>query len=325
MTAVRFNCIQPGLEPKQMAARYQAFVDMAGYADERGGSMVTLEEHHGAEDGWSPSPLVMAALVFGRAKTLGVTISALLLPLHDPLRVAEDVAVLDLASGGRLTTIVGIGYRPEEYAAHGKDWSKRGQLMDECVDTLLKAWTAEPFEYRGTTVRVTPKPLSQPHPLLLLGGTSKVAAKRAARFGLPMFPAANMPEIEAYYYEQCAEYGTQGFCMMPGADTKMTHVADDPEKAWRELGEHMLHEATMYSSWQTPDIKSAVHSHAKDIDTLRSEGIYRIVTPGELVDELTALGEAAACNLHPLVGGMPIDAGWESTRLYFEEVLPKLS
>ena len=325
MTAVRFNCIQPGLEPKQMSARYQAFVDMAGYADERGGSMVTLEEHHGAEDGWSPSPLVMAALVFGRAKTLGVTISALLLPLHDPLRVAEDVAVLDLASGGRLTTIVGIGYRPEEYAAHGKDWSKRGQIMDECVDTLLKAWTGEPFEYRGTTVRVTPKPLSQPHPLLLLGGTSKVAAKRAARFGLPMFPAANMPEIETYYYEQCAEFGTQGFCMMPGADTKMTHVADDPEKAWSELGQHMLHEATMYSSWQTPDIKSAVHSHAKDIDALRAEGIYRIVTPGELVDELTALGEAAACNLHPLVGGMPIDAGWESTRLYFEEVLPKLS
>ena len=325
MTAVRFNCIQPGLEPKQMSARYQAFVDMAGYADERGGSMVTLEEHHGAEDGWSPSPLVMAALVFGRAKTLGVTISALLLPLHDPLRVAEDVAVLDLASGGRLTTIVGIGYRPEEYAAHGKDWSKRGQIMDECVDTLLKAWTGEPFEYRGTTVRVTPKPLSQPHPLLLLGGTSKVAAKRAARFGLPMFPAANMPEIEAYYYQQCTEFGTQGFCMMPGADTKMTHVADDPEKAWSELGQHMLHEATMYSSWQTPDIKSAVHSHAKDIDALRAEGIYRIVTPGELVDELTALGEAAACNLHPLVGGMPIDAGWESTRLYFEEVLPKLS
>jgi len=325
MTAVRFNCIQPGLEPQQMAARYQAFVDMAAYADERGGSMITLEEHHGAENGWSPSPLVMAGLVFGRTKNLGATISALLLPLHDPLRVAEDVAVLDLASGGRLTTIVGIGYRPEEYAAHGKDWSKRGKLMDECVDVLLKSWTGEPFEYRGTTVRVTPRPFTQPHPMLLLGGTSKPAARRAARFGLPMFPAANMPEIEAYYYEQCKELGTQGFCMMPSADTKMTHLADDPDKAWQELGPHMLHEATTYSSWQTSDIKSAVHSHAADVDALRAEGIYRVVTPGDLVDELTAAGPAAACNLHPLVGGMPIDAGWESTRLYFEEVLPKLN
>ena len=55
----------------------------------------------------------------------------------------------------------------------------------------------------------------KPHPTLLLGGTSKVAARRAARFGLPLLPAAHMPELEAYYYEQCAEHGTQGFCMMP--------------------------------------------------------------------------------------------------------------
>ena len=65
-------------------------------------------------------------------------VSALLIPLHDPLRIAEDIAVLDLLSGGRLSVIGGIGYRPEEYAAHGKDWKNRGKLMDECVDTLLK-------------------------------------------------------------------------------------------------------------------------------------------------------------------------------------------
>ena len=324
MTAVRFNCVQPGLDPAEMSARYRAFVDMAEYADANGASMITLEEHHGAENGWSPSPLAMAALVFGRTKNLGVTISALLLPLHDPLRVAEDIAVLDLASGGRLTTILGIGYRPEEYAAHGKDWKTRGALMDECIDVLLKAWTGEPFEYRGTSVRVTPRPLTQPHPLVLLGGTSKVAVRRAARLGLPMFLAANLPELEAYYYEQCKEHGTQGFLMMPGAETMMTFVSEDPDAAWKQYGEHMLHEATTYRSWQTPDIHSAVHSEAGDIDALREEGIYRVVTPAELVDELKAGGDGAACNLHPLVGGMPIDAGWESLRLYCEQVLPKL-
>ena len=89
--------------------------------------------------------------------------------------------------------IGGLGYRPEEYAAHGKDWTERGALMDECVDAMLKAWTGEPFEYRGTTVRVTPRPLTQPHPTFMLGGTSKVAARRAARFGLPIFSAATCP------------------------------------------------------------------------------------------------------------------------------------
>ena len=320
MSIARFNCVQPGVEPEEMAKRYQAFVDMAEYADQHGFAMVTLEEHHGAENGWSPSPLVMAGLVFGRCKSIGISLSALLVPLHDPLRIAEDLAVLDLASGGRMTTIAGIGYRPEEYAAHGKDWTHRGALMDECIDTILKAWTGEPFEYRGTTVRVTPVPVTKPHPMLLIGGTSKVAARRAARFGLPMFPAAHLPELEAYYYEQCKEHGTQGFCMMPGADTVMTHVAEDPDKAWAELGDHFFHEASTYHSWQTPDIKSAVHSYATNVDDLRKEGIYQVLTPDECVERVK---ETGAVNLHPLVGGMPIDAGWESIRLYCEQVLPK--
>ena len=112
-SVVRFNCIQPGLEPEAMGQRYQAFVEMAGYADEHELQAISLEEHHGAENGWSPSPLVMAGLVFGRTQKIMATINALLVPLHDPLRIAEDIAVLDLASGGRLIVTGGIGYRRE--------------------------------------------------------------------------------------------------------------------------------------------------------------------------------------------------------------------
>lgn len=325
MTAARFNCIQPGLDPTEMSARYRAFVEMAGFAEEHGFSMITLEEHHGADNGWSPSPLVMAGLVFGQTRQIGVTISALLLPLHDPLRIAEDLAVLDLASGGRLTTVLGIGYRPSEYAAHGKDWATRGALMDECVDTLLKAWTGEPFEHRGTTVRVTPRPFTQPHPTVLLGGTSKPAARRAARFGLPMFAAAHLPWLEAYYYEQCAEHGTQGFYMMPGEETVMLHVAEDPDRVWAELGHHFMEEASTYASWQTADISSAVHSHATTVDELRAEGIYQVLTPDQVVARIEEQGDAAFVNLHPLVGGMPIDEGWRCLRLYVDEVLPNVS
>src|SRR5262249_32712638 len=131
MAILRFNLVLPGLEPAVLSDMHRAALDMAAYGDEHGFAMVTLEEHPGADSGWSPSPLVFAGLVFGRTKRVGVTISALLLPLHDPLRVAEDIAVLDLASAGRLTTIFGLGYRPSEYAAHGKDWSRRGPLVGE--------------------------------------------------------------------------------------------------------------------------------------------------------------------------------------------------
>jgi hypothetical protein len=90
---------------------------------------------------------------------------------------------------------------------------------------------------------------------------------------------------------------------------------------WRDLGEHFLHEATTYHSWQTPDISSSVHSHASTVDELRAEGIYQVLTPEQAIERGT---EKGSINLHPLVGGMPIDAGWDCLRLYCEQVLPKL-
>ncbi|HEV8297242.1 MAG TPA: LLM class flavin-dependent oxidoreductase [Acidimicrobiales bacterium] len=320
---MRLNFIQPGLEPKEMSARYKAGLDMAEFADQHGFMAVTHEEHHGADNGWSPSPLVTAGAVFGRTRNVAVSVSALLVPLHDPLRIAEDIAVLDLLSGGRLSVIGGIGYRPQEYAAHGKDWASRGALMDEAVATMLKAWTGEPFEYRGTTVRVTPKPVSSPMPFML-GGTSKPAVRRAVRFGLPIFFAAPVPDLMAMYYELCEKEGKQGFAMMP---ENFAHhwIADDPDKAWAEVGKYLFHEAKTYADWQTPDIKSAVHSHANSAEELRAEGIYRIVTPDEIVAEAKAAGDGFSFNFHPLCGGMPIDRGWEFLQIYVDKVLPQLA
>jgi alkanesulfonate monooxygenase SsuD/methylene tetrahydromethanopterin reductase-like flavin-dependent oxidoreductase (luciferase family) len=325
MTLMRFNFILPGLDPQTMSRTYRAGLDMAAAADEHGFAMITLEEHHGAENGWSSTPLLNAGMILSRTSRLSVGLMALLLPLHDPLRVAEDIAVLDLASGGRFSFIAGMGYRPSEYAAHGKDWSKRGELMDEYVDVLLKAWTGEPFEYRGTTVRVTPRPLTQPHPPLMIGGTARASARRAARFGLPFFPADHMPELQAYYNEQCEALGVQGMCMMPGATTTMTFVAEDPDKAWAEIGHHLLHEAVTYSDWQTPDIRSAAHSHARTVDELRAEGKYAIRTPAEVVAQAKAEGDLAGINLHPLCGGIPVDQAWEYLQLFFDKVVPEIS
>jgi alkanesulfonate monooxygenase SsuD/methylene tetrahydromethanopterin reductase-like flavin-dependent oxidoreductase (luciferase family) len=321
MTVLRFNCIQPGLEPKEMSARYQAFVEMAAIGDEQGFAIVNLEEHHGAENGWSPSPLLMAAMVVGRTKKIGVNFGALLLPLHDPLRVAEDLAVLDLTSGGRVTTTVGLGYRPSEYAAHRKDWAGRGKLMDHCVDTLLKAWTGEPFEYHGEMVRVTPVPLTKPHPMLMIGGNSKATARRAARFGLPMYTAGSVPDVEALYYEECKRLGVKGFAIMPPAKTSHMFVVDDPDEAWAKYGHHLWHEASLYASWQTGEAHSAAHSDASNIQELRAEGLYRFVTPAEAVEHARGTGVAV---LHPMCGGMPIDVAWNMFHTFIDTVWPQL-
>ncbi|HVM67816.1 MAG TPA: LLM class flavin-dependent oxidoreductase [Acidimicrobiales bacterium] len=325
MSIARFNMVSPGIAPDRVSETYKAALDMAEYMDRHGFAMATIDEHHGAPDGWMPSTLATAGMLLARTRTMNVALYALLLPLHDPLRVAEDMAVLDLASGGRLSPVVlGLGYRPEEYAMFAKDWANRGRLFDECVDALLKAWTGEPFEFRGTTVRVTPTPLTKPHPVVGIGGTSKAAARRAARFGLPFLPARTLPGLADYYYAQCAERGVEGFCMEPGDVTVMLHVAEDPDKAWAEVGRHFLHEATTYAAWQTPDIHSSVHSHATTVEALRAEGIYQVLTPAEVIARAKELGELAAFNLHPLCGGMPVDQAWESVQLYVDKVLPNV-
>ncbi|MER6077304.1 LLM class flavin-dependent oxidoreductase [Streptomyces sp. NPDC001833] len=319
VSVVRFNLVEPGASPAALGARYRAALDMAAYADEHGVTTVQTEEHHGVDNNWLPSPFAFAGAVFGATRTIAVTVSAVIGPLHDPLRLAEDIAVLDLLSGGRLVTVAGIGYRPEEYALFDVDWKRRGRLQDELLETLLKAWTGEEFEYRGRTVRVTPRPLTDPHPLLLVGGSSKAAARRAARLGLPFFPSAHLPELEAYYKERLTEYGTEGWTMMPTAETPLLHIAEDPDRAWADYGGHFLHEARTYASWQSGDIHSAVRSAATTVAELREEGVYRILTP----DECVAAGLDNLV-LHPLAGGMPVDEGWRSLRLFAESVLPAL-
>ncbi|MFE0100882.1 LLM class flavin-dependent oxidoreductase [Streptomyces sp. NPDC059009] len=322
VTVVRLNLVDPSATPGSLSARYKSALEMAAYADDRGISTIQTEEHHGVANNWLPSPFTFAGAVFGATRRIAVTVSAIIGPLHDPLRLAEDIAVLDLLSGGRLVTVAGIGYRPAEYEAFGVDWHRRGKLQDELLETLLKAWTGEEFDYRGRTVRVTPRPHTRPHPMLLVGGSSKAAARRAARLGLPLFPSAHLPELEAYYNEKLAEYGTEGWTMMPAAETPLLHLSEDPDRTWAEHGEHFLHEARTYASWQNKDIRSAVKSAATTVEELRTEGVYRVLTP----DECVAFVEGGAANLvlHPLSGGMPVDEGWRSLHLFGENVLPRL-
>ncbi|MGI9601825.1 MAG: LLM class flavin-dependent oxidoreductase [Acidimicrobiales bacterium] len=325
MTIVRFNCVQETLEPREMSDRYQAFVEMSAFAEERGFSQIHLEEHHGAENGWSPSPLLMAAMVFARTKTIAVDIGALLVPQHDPVRLAEDIAVLDLVSGGRLSITTGLGYRPSEYHLLSREWTRRGKLLDEALEIMLTAWTGEPFEYKGETVQVSPVPVTRPHPTILVGGGSPAAAKRAARFGLPFMPDGQFPELESLYNSELERHGKTGFCLMPPARSEMVFVTEDPDRAWAELGRYFMNEAATYSAWREAGGvgKSSVTSASTTVEELRTEGIYRAVTPDQLVAELTE-SPMPVVVLHPLVGGMPIEQGWTCMELYANEVLPRL-
>ncbi|MBS9533986.1 LLM class flavin-dependent oxidoreductase [Mycobacterium sp. M1] len=303
--------------------RYRAALDMAAYADEHGVTAISCEEHHLAATGWLPSPLLLAAAVAGRTRRTRISVNALLVPLYDPVRLAEDIAVLDNISGGRFSFVAGIGYRPEEYAAVGKDFRRRGKLMDDCLRVLLQAWGDEPFEHRGQLIDVTPKPRTKPHPLILIGGMSVAAARRAARFGLPFAPPVRMPEAEAVYHAEFAKGAGGGFVFAPENGNTVTHLSTDPAAAWDRCGPYFLNEAVEYSAWTVPDVPRPNESPVSTVDELRRLGSVEVLTPEQLIEQCRA--GRREVTLHPLVGGLPLDDGWESLRLLGEEVLPALA
>ncbi|HEY3671273.1 MAG TPA: LLM class flavin-dependent oxidoreductase [Acidimicrobiia bacterium] len=321
MFLLRFDMRAPVEGPASTQDLYDAAIEMSVWGERNGAVSVALSEHHASTDGYLPSPLVLAAAVAARTTTVPIMVAALLVPLHDPVRLAEDMAVLDVISHGRVMHIAGLGYRPEEYAMFGRTLAGRGRRMEECLTVLRRAWSGEEFDYDGRTVHVTPAPATPGGPPLMYGGGTRAAARRAARFGLPFFAQAWSDGLEQTYLDECASLGHEpGLCIVPapGSATSI-FVAEDVDHAWERLGPYMLHDAQMYASW-LGDIAAASKSTAVSIDSLRAEeGPYRVLTPEQAVDYVRTYGVLA---LHPLCGGCPPELAWETLELVADRVLP---
>jgi alkanesulfonate monooxygenase SsuD/methylene tetrahydromethanopterin reductase-like flavin-dependent oxidoreductase (luciferase family) len=306
------------------AALYDAALDQCAWADTHGFDLVTLSEHHVTDDGFLPSPTLVAAAIAQRTRRLLISVSALLAPLADPLRLAEDLAVLDHLAGGRLSVVLGLGYREIEFDVLDVPFRERTQRLEAAARLLQQAWTGEPFSYRGHTVRVLPTPRTPGGPLLLVGGSAVASARRAARLGLGFAPAIDDPALIDAYTEACADAGhAPGIAQLPVGPT-FVHVTDDPERDWPRIVPHALHDAATYRAWQAPGNRSIVESTATDEASLRAEGKYRVVTPAECVELVTGFGDFATFVLHPLMGGLDPDLAWSSLELVAAEVLPQL-
>ena len=105
-------------------------------------------------------------------------------------------------------------------------------------------------EYKGKTINITPKPKSRPHPMFFVGGMSKAAARRAAKYGLPFYPPMGMPELEKLYYSELEKHDKTGFCYYPKSGNSMTFLHENPDQAWEESGPYFLNETREYSSWK---------------------------------------------------------------------------
>jgi alkanesulfonate monooxygenase SsuD/methylene tetrahydromethanopterin reductase-like flavin-dependent oxidoreductase (luciferase family) len=294
---------------------YAAAIDMCAWAETRGAILAVLSEHHGADDGHLPTPLILASAIAAKTKQLAILLAAVPIPLWDPVRLAEEMTVLDLISKGRVLYAFGVGHRSEEYEHFGLDITTRGRVADEMLAVLSRLVRGEPVEYRGRRVRVTPRCGSAAGPLMMIAGGSKAAARRAATHGLGFISQTDSPGLKDYYESQCRAAGHEPGIVqfpVPGAPTAV-FVADDVDEAWDVLGPHLVHDAVTAASYRPHDDAVASIIRADNITALReAEGPYRIFTPDEAADYVCG---GRPLPLHPLCGGIPTDVAWRHLEL----------
>jgi alkanesulfonate monooxygenase SsuD/methylene tetrahydromethanopterin reductase-like flavin-dependent oxidoreductase (luciferase family) len=289
---------------------YAAALDMCAWAETRGAILAVLSEHHGADDGHLPTPLILASAIAAKTKQLAIMLAAVPIPLWDPVRLAEEICVLDLISRGRVSYVFGVGHRVEEYDHFGVEMANRGRVADGIIDALDGLLHGELVEYQGRRVRVTPPCGSAAGPLIMIAGGSKAAARRAADHGLGFISQTDSPELREFYDAQCRAAGHEpGIVQFPVPGTPTTvFVADDVDEAWEALGPHLVHDAVTAASYRPHDNSVASITRADTVSALRADdGPYRILTLDQAVDFIRG---GRPLPLHPLCGGIPPDRSW---------------
>ena len=185
-----------GLDHPQL---YQAALRQIEWADQAGFDLVWFTEHHFVDDGDLPSWIPVAAAAAARTRRVRFGTDICLLPFNHPVRLAEDLAVLDNISGGRVEVGVGMGYAPHEFRGFGIPLARRVSLMEEGIEVLQRCFTGEKFSYAGKrhqleAVRITPGYVQAGGPPLWIAAMSAAGARRAARYGTHFLPQGRKAE-----------------------------------------------------------------------------------------------------------------------------------
>jgi len=231
---------------------YRDELALIEHAEVLGYDTIWLTEHHFADDGYSPSIIPLAAAIAARTERVRIGFNLLLLPLHNAIRVAEDIAALDVLSNGRIDVGLGQGYARHEFDGYGISRDERLGRFREGLDVLHGLWTNDTFSYDGVhyqiaNARLMPKPVQQPAPPLWIGATSVPGVRRAGRRGANLLGLTN-PHLQQVYEAARTEAGYD----IGDAKTLQlhwTHVADSEDDAWEQAAPHFHHLLNVYAQW----------------------------------------------------------------------------
>ena len=307
---------------------YRATLDQIVHAETLGFDDIWLSEHHFVADGYLPSCLPMAAAIAVLTTRVTIGTNILLMPFHNPIRLAEDCAVVDNLSGGRFVFGPAVGYRLEEFDTFNVDRRHRGSITEEAVEIMRQCWTEEEFSFHGRhfdydRVRCTPKPVQRPIPMWF-GATGGEALRRAARQGDGLLGGG---ATRSAYVEHLREYGKDHEHPAIASTSQWLFCSDDPERDWATLRPHALYQLQNYASWFKAAGQPAFGDPPVDYADLERRGLYLCATPEQVIASIRSAYDAAPFDRHyfwAIWPGVDPAMATRSIELFARTVIPAL-
>lgn len=231
---------------------YRTHLDLIVDSEAMGYDNCWLTEHHFVDDGYSPSLLPLAAAVATRTSRIRIGTFLILLPLHNPVRIAEDTATVDLLSNGRFDLGVGLGYRRKEFADQGISHTERGARLNEGIALIQRLLADEEVTFDGKfsqlkEIRIVPPALQRPHPPIWIGAIAPKAIERAAKMGFH-FQVVGPPAL-VEHYDACLVAAGRNPQEYSTAQLRWVHVAKSRAQAWETAAQSLHYTASCYAKW----------------------------------------------------------------------------
>ena len=324
---------EPGRPLRQGFADALAEIQLA---EKLGMNTVQLSSQHFEEDGILPSPFVACSFIAAQTKTIRLGPGILLFPLaYNPVHVAEDGAVFDVLSNGRLNFAMGQGFRREEFDGFGIERKERRPRVREGATILRKLWSEEHVSYEGRfwqlrDVTVTPRPIQKPNPPIWISGEQESAVRLAGQVGDGWFADPKMPlgiirKNAKAFHEEYRKTGRDPKRAQIGIWREF-YLSDNDKKAWEEAGETMREEFAKYLAWEhlVDDEGNIIPPERTDLLDDLVKDRFVVGGPERCIDALKEYKEIGITHFvaHIQFVGLPTELVRKSMRLLMEKVAP---
>jgi probable F420-dependent oxidoreductase len=338
-----FTAQIPSGSTRSFAQEYAETLELVRLAEQVGFDSAWVSEHHGSSDGYLPSLLPILAAFAAVTERIELGTGVVLTPLHDPLRLAEDTAVVDQLSAGRLILGLGNGSREEEFRMFGLAMSERGIRTEETIEVLRRAWSGRRFSFDGRILRydrvkVTPPAARSGGPPILLGGYARRAVERAGRLADGYITDETGPDelrenlglIDRTAQHVGRDTGDLSVVLLQNVFVTEDAGAWGDGEPWTSLRTGVAQQLGAYEAWDagadTPELDRLEPVMPSDDD-------LRLSTPAGSPEEvlgalLPTIREFGDRDLHVVVRlhypGMDLETAATAVELFASDILPAL-